>query len=242
MDLSIIIPAYNEEAKIAGDIEAASKFLQDHNLKGEIIIVDDGSEDRTAKVAEQAAEKVSAAVHVIRFSRHRGKGSAVREGILSSKGKWVMFADSGLCTPYENALRGLELLQKNECDLAHGSRKLPQSRIKRPQPLLRRLIGRFMRRILILWMGVPSRFTDTQCGFKIYKGDVARELYRQSRKHGFLFDVEIIMLALRAGYRIKEFPIEWAADLDSRLSPFKNFLGIVKELITLKLILGKIKK
>lgn len=242
VDLSIIIPALNESRKIAQDVKAAAEFLQQQNLEGEIIVVDDGSSDETAKVARYAGDSIEASLRVLHFKEHHGKGFAVKNGILASKGQFVMFADSGLCVPYSNALKGLSLLQHDDCDIAHGSRKLPESIIHRPQPLRRKLISKLIHWVLIIWLRIPANLTDTQCGFKIYNGDLARNLYSQCISHGFLFDVEIIMRAMQSGKRIREFPIEWTADPDSRLSPAKNFFGVLSELVALKKVLKQVAK
>ncbi len=232
MMLSIIIPVYNESAKVAKDIRAADRFLQDHDMEAEIIIVDDGSIDKSSTIAQKEAAVVKNHVRVMRTPQHRGKGYAVRQGMMHSRGSIVMFADSGLCTPFNMILNGLGVLQKPNCDIAHGSRKLPQSKILQPQPLLRRFISVVMRLIFRGLYRIPS-LTDTQCGFKLYPGELARKLYGSSRLNGFLFDIEIILLAHKHGYRICEFPIEWKADLDSRLSPLSSLKGILGELLQL---------
>ena len=232
--LSIIIPAYNESAKIARDIAAAADFLVQARLFGEVIIVDDGSTDATSAVAEQVAHLPEISLLVLRHTEHRGKGFAVRTGIMHSRGEFVMFADSGLPVPYENALRGLRLLQNGNCELAHASRKLPESVILRAQPWQRRLFSVFFRWVIILFLKIPARLTDTQCGFKLYRGEVARELYASCFTDGFMFDVEVILRALRKGYRIAEFPVEWTCDPDSRLSVTRSPGRIVRELIEIK--------
>ncbi len=120
MDFSIIIPALNEGHKIAADVLAAAEFISEHFESGEIIVVDDGSDDNTAEQAEVPVPD-NIKLDVIRYEGNHGKGYAVRRGILTSSGEFVMFADSGLCVPYDNALRGLDLLRNKKCDLAHGS-------------------------------------------------------------------------------------------------------------------------
>ncbi len=118
--------------------------------------------------------------------------------------------------PYKNALRGLDMLKSGACDLAHGSRKLPESRIERPQSWYRRILSRVFRWVIIRALKIPAGLTDTQCGFRMYRGDVARALYGACITDGFMFDLEIIMRASRANHRIREFPIEWTSDRDSR--------------------------
>lgn len=234
MDLSIIIPVYEEHKKIAKDISAAAVFLNEQNLQGELIIVDDGSEDHTFEVAQKTARELGITHRILRYEEHRGKGFAVRTGVQEATGDLIMFADSGLTTPYHFARSGMDLIRQGRCDCAHGSRKLPGSVILRKQPLLRRISSFMVRWFLVFWVNLPVRISDSQCGFKIYDGKVAKALYAQCRTNGFLFDVEIIIRAVRSGYRISEFPIEWRADLDSRLSPLKNSLGIFRELILLR--------
>lgn len=235
MDLSIVIPAYKESRKIAGDIKAAADFLVANNLTGEIIVVDDGSTDNTAITAARVKVLFSIVqVKVIQYESHSGKGYAVQKGIEQTKGTYVMFADSGLCVPYEDAMRGLELLKNDSCDIAHGSRKMLGSHIERPQSIYRRICSKIFHWFVIRDMKIPPEFTDTQCGFKIYKGDIARHLYSECITNGFMFDIEIIMRAQKEGYRIKEFPIHWACDRDSRLSPSRSVKHVLSELRNIK--------
>jgi dolichyl-phosphate beta-glucosyltransferase len=236
MDLSVVIPAFEESKKIGGDVEAASEFLEDNHLTGEIIVVDDGSKDGTSGAAEKAVEPLPAGISlkVIRLEQHRGKGYAVRSGMKETNGEYVMFADSGCCVPYGNILRGLSMLKSGACDMVHGSRKLQESRIRKPQGWYRQICSKVFHWFVVFVMKIASELTDTQCGFKIYGGDVARKLYSQCISDGFMFDVEIILRAQEQGYRIKEFPIEWTCDRDSRLSPARSIWRVLGELITIR--------
>jgi len=239
MDLSIVIPAFNESKKIARDVEAAAAFLLSHHLSGEIIVVDDGSEDDTAGVANRVHIPPAIERQVIRCEPHRGKGFAVRTGITRSRGDFVMYADSGLCVPYGNVLSGLDMLKSGTCDIAHGSRKLRQSKIVRPQSWYRRISSRLFRWLTILRVKIPAELTDTQCGFKIYRGEVARELYEECVTEGFTFELEIILRARRKGYRIAEFPVEWTCDRDSRLTAAQSPLDILFELKEIRRVVNK---
>lgn len=239
MDLSIVIPAYNESHKIARDIEAAGTFLSDNKFTGQIIIVDDGSKDDTSDAAESVGIPKNIKLEVIRYEQHRGKGYAVRKGIEQTTGEYVMFADSGCCVPYHNTLRGLDLLKSDECDIAHGSRKIQGCHINEAQSLYRRICSKMFHWFVIQSMGIPAELTDTQCGFKIYRGDVARRLYSKCVTDGFAFDIEIIMRAQKEGYRIKEFPIDWTCDPDSRLSPTRSLRHVLSELRTIRRIMTK---
>ncbi len=234
MDLSIVIPAFEEGKKIARDVKAAAEFLQANSLTGEIIVVDDGSEDNTAEMAQKVQVPHKIGHHVIRYEEHRGKGCAVRTGMEASQGQYVMFADCGLCIPYGNVLQGLEILQAGRCDIAHGSRRMIESDIQQDQPWHRRLFSRLFKATVRMLLGVPRRLTDTQCGFKIYRGDVARGLYGECVTDGFMFDIEIILCAIKRGMRIEEFPVEWACDPDSRLSVTRTPWPVLAELRALR--------
>jgi len=234
MDISIVVPAFEESKKIARDVEAAAAFLAGNGFAGEIIIVDDGSKDNTSQAAKSLETPANVSLKVIRYEQHRGKGYAVRTGMTQSKGDYVMFADSGLCVPYEEVLRGLELLKTDTCDIAHGSRKMRGCHIEKAQSLYRRICSKMFHWFVIHDMKIPAEFADTQCGFKMYKGDVARHLYGECITDGFTFDIEIIMRAQKEGYRIKEFPIDWTCDRDSRLSPTRSSLRVFSELLTIR--------
>jgi len=234
MDLSIVIPAYNEADKAPHDVEAAADFLLREGMTGEILVVDDGSDDGTAEAAADTPVPAGVSRKVLRYTPNRGKGYAVRTGMLESAGEYAMFADVGLCVPFENALRGLEPIRKGQCEIAHGSRKLAQSVLVRRQHPWRRFCSWAFRKVSGLMVKIPRNLSDTQCGFKVYRGDVARELYGACRSHGFMFDIEILLRALRKGYRVIEFPVEWRCDYDSRLHPTRNGAGAFSELRRIK--------
>jgi dolichyl-phosphate beta-glucosyltransferase len=239
MDLSIVIPAYNEAPKIAHDITQAAQFLENHSLTGQIIVVDDGSKDDTAQIAQSMTTDSQIPVSISRLAQNQGKGAAVRTGICQTEGQYVMFSDSGCCIPYEESLRGLDMIKKGECNIAHASRKMPGTHIHRKQSLYRRLCSKIFHWFVVHDFKSLTTLTDTQCGFKIYKGDIARELYANCFTDGFMFDVEIIIRALKAGYRIKEFPVDWTCDRDSRLSPLRTSWHVITELIRIKRTIAK---
>ena len=241
MDISIVIPVFEESKKIGVDIEAATAFLESSHLAGEIIVVDDGSSDGTCEAAKKAGANLrwGISIKVICYDDNRGKGYAIRSGVKETSGQYVMFADSGSCVPYGNVLRGLKLLKSGDCDIAHASRKMQATNIHRTQSLYRRICSTVFHWFIIYGMKIPAELTDTQCGFKIYRGDVARRLYQQCITDGFMFDVEIMMRAQRQGYKIKEFPIEWTCDRDSRLSPARSWWRVLSELLTIRRVLAK---
>jgi glycosyltransferase involved in cell wall biosynthesis len=233
MDLSIVIPTFREAHKVQADVLAASRFLASHGLTGELIIADDGSPDATADRARAVPVPPGIDLRILDLP-HRGKGAAVREGIRASRGDYVMFADSGVCVPFEDVLPMLEALRAGDCDIAHGSRKLRASVIRHRQSLKRRLLSWLFRKATLLYLHLPRTLTDTQCGFKAYRGDIARELYTQAVTDGFMFDLEVLMRARRAGYRVKEFPVRWAWDPDSRLKPSAILGNTISDLRKLK--------
>ena len=239
MDLSVVIPAFEESNKIARDVKAVAGFLKDNNFEGEILVVDDGSNDGTREAATNVKVPSGVTLNVIRYDDHRGKGHAVRTGMKKSCGDYVMFADSGGCVPYKDALRGLELIKNGVCEVAHGSRKMRACHIEKAQSLYRRICSKLFHWFVVCYMKIAAEFTDTQCGFKVYRGDVARHLYSECVTDGFAFDIEIIMRAQKEGYRIKEFPVDWACDRDSRLSPSRSLWGVFSELITIKRALSE---
>jgi len=239
MHLSIIIPAWNEAGKIADDIGEIVQYAKNINFLLELIIVDDGSEDNTAQIAEEVTVSDSVEIRVIRYTRHRGKGYAVRKGISESCGYYVMFMDSGQNVPVEFISSGLKLIEQKRCDMLIGSRFLPESVIKKRLIWYRRVIS-YIFRIFVKWyLNLPVSVTDTQCGFKIFRGNIARELFNQSESNGFIFDLEIILLALDKKYQICEFPVEWTCDRDSRLSLIRSFIPIISDLKRLKLHFSK---
>jgi dolichyl-phosphate beta-glucosyltransferase len=241
MDLSIVIPAFNEANKIRRDIETAAAFMDEEALEGEVIVADDGSADRTSDEAEQAHIPESVKLNVIRLDKNRGKGFAVKKGVLVSKGDVVLYADSGTCVPYTNALKQMERIRSGELDIAVASRRHKETVILRDRSFKRRVLSWFFRQVAILVTGLPKRFTDTQCGFKIYKGEVARELFGKCRTSGFMFELEILLRALKQGYRIEEFPVEWTCDLDTRLRPANHAGGVAKELLSIRSMMKKVR-
>ncbi len=235
-ELSIVIPAFNEENKIKIDVEEAAFFLKGHFTKGEVIVVDDGSRDHTAAAASKAETGPSVEVKVIRLEKNKGKGFAVKTGILASKGDIVLFADSGTCIPYKNALLPIKKIKAGEVDIALASRCAKGTVIRRNRPLPRRILSRLFHWAAVLIAGLPRTITDSQCGFKIYKGDAARKLYGQCVLHGFLFDLEILIRALRQGTSITEFPVEWTCDPDSRLHPASEAGEVLRDLFKVRKI------
>ncbi|HNW59124.1 MAG TPA: glycosyltransferase [bacterium] len=234
VDLSIIIPVWNERRKIGGDLRAAAAFCLRHGYRCEILVADDGSSDGTAAAAAACAPLTGCALRVLPLSPHRGKGYAVRQGMAASQGHIVLFMDSGGCMPWEEIRRGLQLIESGACRIAHASRRLPGSRILRPQSLPRRFTAFLFRHFMTRLLGLPRDLTDTQAGLKVYAGETARMLYGACHSQGFLFDAEVILRAVHAGLVIREFPVTWSADRDSRLRLQRLPFSLLREALHLK--------
>ncbi|MFO7979355.1 MAG: glycosyltransferase [Candidatus Aminicenantes bacterium] len=239
MDLSIVIPAYNEESKIKRDVEQAALFLNQHSMEGEVMVVDDGSEDRTSAAASEADTGPLVELKIIQLPKNKGKGFAVKTGILASKGDVVLFADSGTCVPYKNALPCIKRIKAGDVEIALASRYAKETVIHRNRPLPRRILSRLFHWAAVWIAGLPKKITDSQCGFKIYNGDTARELFSQCLISGFLFDLEILIRAIKQGCTITEFPVEWTCDLDTRLQPASHAKQVIKDLFKVRKIAKK---
>ena len=234
MDLSIIIPVLNEQDKVKADIDAAANFLRTHNIRGEILLVDDGSSDDTVLQAQSAGPYTDGIVRIIALEKNRGKGYAIRCGFAESSGKIVMFADSGLCIPFPTALRGMEMLNQQACQIVIGSRKLSDSEIILPQSLKRRISSWLFRRFTILFMGFPASIKDSQCGFKLFDGKTGRDLCAVAISDGFMLDIELILRARKQGMTVCEIPVRWTCDRDSRLSVRRSLVNVLRELWAIK--------
>jgi dolichyl-phosphate beta-glucosyltransferase len=230
MDISIVIPALNEERKIAYDITTAAFFFGEAGLKGEVIVVDDGSTDRTFHNALTAMVPEAIRRWVVRLDKNSGKGAAVKAGVRETTGAVVLVADSGTCIPYADVLPPYARIRAGETDIALGSRAHPESVLCRNRPRSRRIVSRLFRRAARLVAGLPHDIGDSQCGFKAYRGDAARELFAGLETPGFVYEVEILLKARARGLRTEEFPIHWTCDLDTRLHPRHQAWAVYREL------------
>jgi dolichyl-phosphate beta-glucosyltransferase len=205
--LSVIIPAFNEEKRLSSTIAAVLKYLDARDFGPvELIIVDDGSTDGTVAVADRMAGE-DARVRIMTNPANRGKGHAVRQGMRAACGEWVLFSDADLSTPIEELGKLIAAVELDRTGGAIGSRAIDRSLVERPQPLFRELGGRFFNIFMRLTTGL--KFQDTQCGFKLFRADLARAVSARQRTDGFGFDVEILYIAGKLGFRITEVPVRW---------------------------------
>lgn len=227
-DVSIIIPAYKEEERLAASLQKINEYFSSHNYNYEIIVVDDGSKDKTSEIA-QSFPKVKVLIQEV----NKGKGAAVRRGMLESTGKFRLFTDADLSTPiYE-----FEKLYKqfnNGFDVVIGSRALDYSMIKVHQPFYRELMGKTFNKIVQLL--VVKGISDTQCGFKAMSSQAAVEIFSKCKIDGFGFDVEMLFLADKYKYKIKEISVEWYNDDRSKVDPIKDSIKMFLEILRIRKI------
>jgi len=237
LDLSIVIPAFNEAAKIIRDMEEAAAFLSGQKFASEVIVVDDGSTDGTADKARRARiPEGPVRLRIFRMDHNSGKGGAVRRGVLESRGEIVIVSDSGTCVPYTDALKVIQHIRDDRLDIGVASRRHRETVIHLNRPLKRRILSRFFQLAARTFAGLPRSISDPQCGFKVYRGEAARQLFHDCRTTGYLFELEILLRAFGQGLRIEEFPVAWTCDLDTRLKPASDAPRVIKELLGIKKI------
>jgi dolichyl-phosphate beta-glucosyltransferase len=228
-ELSIVVPAYNEAKRIVETLLAMTSYLKAHHPSFEIIVIADGN-DGTREKARDFAAKAGAPIQVGGSPSRRGKGRGIREGIALSSGDIIGFVDADYKTPIDEVEKLLPWLDKGY-HIVIGSRALSDSKIEVAQPLHRRLGSRAFGLAMHLTMGLWG-IHDTQCGFKFFHGAVARDLFGRQKVDGYMFDVEVLYLAHRSGYQIKEVAVRWRDDGDSRLDlvvgNWQNMIDILR--------------
>jgi dolichyl-phosphate beta-glucosyltransferase len=209
--LSLIIPAYNESRRLPATLGCILAYAERCPLRlSEIIVVNDGSQDETAAVVETGVSsgRYPAMIRLVSNPGNRGKGYAVRHGMASAKGDWILSTDADLSAPIEEVEKLLAAARREDAVVAIGSRGLDRSLILTRQPLLREYSGRLFNVVMRLITGLP--FRDTQCGFKLFRADAAREIFPRQIEDGFSFDVEDLVIARSRGLRAVEIPVVWS--------------------------------
>lgn len=223
--LSIVIPAYNEEKRLPATLDRVVAWLGKQQLQfSELIVVDDGSRDNTAAVAENCA-----GVRLLRNPGNRGKGYAVRHGMLDAKGDWVLYSDADLSAPIEDAVVLYRAAVESGAQIAIGSRAVDRSLVTVHQSGFREWSGRAFNVVMRAVTGL--KFHDTQCGFKLYRRDAAQTVFSKQKLDGFSFDVEDLYIASRAGIKAIEVPVHWANVEGTKVSMgqgIKSFADLMK--------------
>ena len=220
--ISIIIPAYNEENRLGKTLKTVKNFMVGKEY--EIIVVDDGSTDTTVEVAKNAG------VVLVENKVNKGKGYSVKNGVMQAKGDYILFSDADLSTPIDELRAFLRLIQ--EYDLVIGSRGLKESNIQIKQPKYRHFIGKAFNTLVRTLTGLSIK--DTQCGFKLFRRDVALKIFPKLTINRWGFDVEILYLAKKFGYKIKEQPVTWLNVEGSKVSPLKDSIKMFFEILKIR--------
>ena len=234
---SLVIPAFNEAHRIRDTLVQAFDYLRATSSGSEIIVVDDGSSDDTAGIVrgvfENAREIES---RLIEHTANRGKGAAVRDGLLAASRPIALFSDADLSTPIDEAAKLLEPISANEVDVAFGSRALNRKLIGTRQSWGREQGGRVFNLLVRISTGLP--FWDTQCGFKAFRLDAFRPVLEKAHSDGFGFDVELLYLAQKAGLRMREIPVRWNHHEGSKVRFVHDSLHMLQEVIAMRLRRG----
>ena len=229
MELSVVVPCFNEAARLPLSLEQAEAYLGLQGPAFELLLVDDGSSDRTPELIREAASK-NKHVHAVLLPANRGKGRAVAEGVARSRGGLVLISDADFSAPIQEMPK-LEAAIAAGADVAIGSRAKRGAR-EVDQPLHRRLMGKSFN-LLVQGLLLPGVW-DTQCGFKLFRGDVARDLFGRLRTEGFAYDVEILVLARRSGYKISEVPVRWINSSTSRVQTVRHSRQMLADVLHIR--------
>jgi dolichyl-phosphate beta-glucosyltransferase len=230
---SLVIPAFNEAERIAKTLRDALAYLEMTSPKSELIVVNDGSTDATADIVREVfAAPAAITARLLEHSPNRGKGAAVRQGLLAATTPIGLFSDADLSTPIDEAPKLIDPIAAGELDVAFGSRALDRSLIGRRQPWRREQGGRVFNLIVRIATGLP--FWDTQCGFKAFRLEVFRPLLLEAKTEGFGFDVELLYLARKANLRMKEIPVRWNHYEGSKVNVARDSVRMLREVAALR--------
>ena len=228
--LSIVVPAYNEEQRLAASLGKIAAYLDATGIDAEILVVDDGSKDKTAEMAAKALEGRRG--RVIRNGENRGKGYSVRNGVLEARGRFVLLTDADLSTPIDDQAKLAAVIRDRDLDVVIGSRALPQSDVQVRQGWLRQTMGRSFNTIIRAVTGLP--FRDTQCGFKLMDRERVKPLFEKMVVNRFAFDVELLFLCARFSLSVAEVPVTWRNAEGSKVSLFVDPLNMILDVLRVR--------
>jgi len=227
---SVVIPAYNEEARIISSLEKLLTYVKVQGWRSEIIVVDDGSGDRTSEIVRSFATD-NREIRLLKNSRNRGKGYSVRRGMLSAEGEVLLFTDADLSSPIEEIVKLLEAI-RHGADIAIGSRWLRSSLQTQRQSLRRQVLGRAFNLLPRFLLGL--NYKDTQCGFKAFTRRAAIAIFPLQKIEGWGFDPEVLFLGKRAGFKVIEVPVAWAHSEGTRIRPFVDGVRMAWEMVKIR--------
>lgn len=230
IDISVVVPAYNEQDRLEPTVRDTVAYFRGRETVVEILVVDDGSRDSTAALVRRLGASFPE-VKLIRLPANAGKGYAVRAGVINARGRLVLFADADGATPIAEIER-LEAAIAGGADVAIGSRVTRSDGVRVNARFYRRIIGRAFH-YLVKTLTV-SGFQDTQCGFKLFRGDVAQDLFTRMRMKGFSFDVEVLIMAQRQGYSVSEVGVNWTHQPGSRVNLVTDSLRMARDLFIIR--------
>src|SRR5205809_8104601 len=235
---TVVIPCFNEEARIGETLRVTLNYLTANAPDSELIVVNDGSTDGTAEITRNVFPGTKIATRLLENFPNRGKGAAVRSGLLAAREPIGLFFDADLSTPLGETPKLIQPIANGEVDIAFGSRALDRSLIGVHQPWRREQGGRVFNLLVRTATGLP--FWDTQCGFKAFQLDVCWPILGAAHVNGFAFDVELLFLAHRAGLRIREIPVRWNHAEGSKVSFFRDSLRMLREVLAIRAQVGAI--
>ncbi|HJX99032.1 MAG TPA: dolichyl-phosphate beta-glucosyltransferase [Chthoniobacterales bacterium] len=230
---TVTIPCYNEAARIGDTVRLTLDYLAAESPEAELIVVNDGSTDSTSAIVGKALAGAKVRTQFLENFPNRGKGAAVRSGLLAATRPIGLFFDADLSTPLSEIPKVIEPIARDEVDVAFGSRALDRKLIGIRQPWRREQAGRVFNLIVRIATGMP--FWDTQCGFKAFRLDVCRPILEKAHTIGFAFDVELLFMAYRAGLRLREVPVRWNHSEGSKVRVIHDSLAMLREVIALRL-------
>jgi dolichyl-phosphate beta-glucosyltransferase len=229
VELSLVVPCFNEESRLPASLPAVEAYLGQRGCGFEVVLVDDGSTDGTASFIREA-ERRQAHIHAVTLDRNRGKGRALVEGVARTQGALVLVSDADFSAPIQE-LPKLEAALAAGADVAIGSRAKRGAR-EVDQPWYRRLMGKVFN-LIVQGLLLPGLW-DTQCGFKLFRGPVARELFGKVRTAGFAYDVEVLYLARRSGYEVREVPVRWMNSATTRVDAFRHSGEMLRDILRIR--------
>jgi len=227
--VSIVIPAFNEAARIGDSLQKVLAFVARAPFSAEVIVVDDGSSDATAAIVRAAS---NATLRLINNRENHGKGYAIRQGVLNASGTYVLFSDADLSAPIEEAEKLLNFATQQNADVVVGSRAVDRRYIEKHQTAFREFGGILFNRMVRLILGL--NISDTQCGFKLFRREPVRPLFEKQKVAGFGFDPELLFLAKRKGLRTIEVPVRWSHHEGSKIRPVRDGLRMLADLVRIR--------